>query len=145
VARNEVEIRGYYELRKDLMQIADRINEQRLELAQLQRQLAEVTTQLVAQSDKLFTRALGELDRNGEPKREVQTRTNVQAVAEHVKPHRRTCSVCGEPGHRAPNCPDQKQAREEKKSRKPLSEERKAQLRETLKKAREARGKKGGS
>jgi hypothetical protein len=62
---------------------------------------------------------------------------------------KRACSLCREPGHRATNCPNAHKiqeakkaevaARPVKKTRAPMSAERKAQLVETLKKARAAR------
>lgn len=63
---------------------------------------------------------------------------------------KRACSLCRQPGHRATNCPnahvvqEQKKAavkaRPVKKTRGPVSPERRAQLAEQLKKARAARG-----
>ncbi len=66
-----------------------------------------------------------------------------------LAPGKRACSLCREPGHRATNCPNAHKiqavkkaevaARPVKKSRAPLSPERKAQLAKTLEKARAAR------
>jgi len=67
-------------------------------------------------------------------------------------PGKRACSLCREPGHRATNCPnahkiqEQKRAEVEarpvKKTRAPMTPERKAKAIEALAKARAARGKK---
>jgi len=85
----------------------------------------------------------------------VKVGRTLEMVAE-VKA-KRACSVCREPGHRAQNCPNAHIVRAHKKAeaeaadavmrnkaarkRGPVSPERKAQLAETLKKARAARGK----
>lgn len=82
----------------------------------------------------------------------VETRPLSELVAGEDGPApRRKCSVCRQPGHRAKNCPNahivraqkkaEVEARPVKRPRGPVSPERKAQLAETLKKARAARGK----
>ena len=66
--------------------------------------------------------------------------------ASALAPGKRGCGICGKPGHRRHTCPDAdkdyKAQRAERKPRKPMSEARKQQLVETLKKARAARGQK---
>jgi hypothetical protein len=156
---NPANIAGYYTLRRDLMHIADETNRIRLDLIEVQRKYSETVTQLIEASDRIFPKSLNELTPDGElkkefggPKRaEPETVTDVQSVADYMRPSRRNCGLCGKPGHRAPNCPEahtirekdkaEKEANGGKKKRKvkPLSPERKAQLAETLKKARAAR------
>lgn len=70
-----------------------------------------------------------------------------------LTPGKRSCSLCRQPGHQARNCPNahliqaQKKAavaaRPVKKTRGPVSPERRAQLVANLAKARASRGKKG--
>lgn len=157
-------IAGYTELRRDLMHLADEWNKKRLELIELQKTFSEGITQLVLAADKIFTKSLAERTADGGLKKEFTTPTNdstdkietdVQAVADHIMPSRRNCGLCGKPGHRRDNCPnadkiisEEREAKEEKiakreakaaKPKRKLSPERKAQLVETLKKARAAR------
>jgi len=68
-----------------------------------------------------------------------------------VAPGKRACSLCREPGHRAQNCPNahtirdakkaEVEARPVKRTRAPMTAARRAQLVETLKKARAAKKK----
>jgi hypothetical protein len=140
---------GYTELRRDLMHLADEENKTRLLLIDIQKQKNEAILALVNAAEKMFGKSIAEMTPDGDLKSEFKTDTDVEAVATHMQPSRRNCGLCGKPGHRAPNCPNAHEVKaaeekaaavpKEKKKRKPLSPERKAQLVETLKKARAAR------
>lgn len=144
----------YTELRNDLMLLADQENKSRLALIEVQQMKNTVIAALVEKADQMMTRAFAELDSHGEALKEYQPKTSVRAVVEHVKPNRRCCSNCGEPGHRATTCTNERKPTAgeyikvgaesttlPRKPHKPMSPERKAKAVEALKKARAARGK----
>jgi hypothetical protein len=154
-----IDITGYATVRNDLMLLADKFNGMRLELVALQRQINEGILALVNASEKMLVKGLGERDAEGELRSEYKPRTNVEAVVEHMQPGRK-CSLCKEPGHTARTCVNGRKVEVnddgdvvkpsrrmkqgaptpvKKRKMKPLSPERKAQLAESLKKARAAR------
>lgn len=107
-------MKSYSELRSNLLHLADDWNKKRLELIEVQKLIAASVAQLVEAADKLIPSAHDERDASGELYKQYRPDTDVQAVADFITPHKRTCSVCGQPGHRAPNCPEALEKREEK-------------------------------
>lgn len=157
------DITGYATLRRDLIHLADEENKTRLALIEIQKMKQEAISKLINKADSMFSKAIAEHTADGSLKKEFKPDTNVVAVAEHMGAHQRACSHCGQPGHRITTCPSAhlpsaKTQREMKtgvgqakivkaeyiavKPKRKVSPERKAQLVETLKKARAARGKK---
>jgi len=143
---NGLNITGYYTLRRDLMTLANEFNAKRLELIELQKKISEDIALLVNVSERIFTKGLGELDQNGELRKEyggplkaeAPNEEAVQQVADHVNPNRRACGLCGKPGHRRTNCPDADKVLAEKKATanaKAERAERKAALKGTGKRA----------
>lgn len=143
---NEPNIRGYYTLRRDLMTLADETNKIRLQLIEVQRKYSEIVTELVSASERIFTKAVDELDPDGKLKKEfggpyegsATLDTNLQAVADSIQPSRRNCGLCGQPGHRRDNCPNADKVIAEKKATanvKAERTERKAALKGTGKRA----------
>lgn len=104
-------MKSYSELRADLMLLADEENQTRLALIEIQKMKAVSIAELVTAADKLIPNAYDERDADGELRKAYKPSTDVNAVADFIKPNRRACSVCRKPGHRAPDCP---QAAEEK-------------------------------
>lgn len=128
----ELNITGYYTLRRDLMRQADELNKQRLKLVELQEQMSRDISRLVEASERIFSKAVDELDSNGELKKEfggpmskVETETDVESVDDHVRPSKRNCGLCGKPGHRRQNCPDADTIIAEQKREKAAKDERK--------------------
>ena len=139
-------ITGYYTLRRDLMSLANEFNAKRLELVVLQEKISEGISLLVNASERVFTKSLDELGTDGELKKEfggplkdaIPDEEAVQRVADHVNPNRRSCGLCGKPGHRRTNCPDADKVLAEKKATsntKVERAERKAALKGTGKRA----------
>ena len=150
-------IKGYATLRYDIMRLADEENALRLKLIEVQLIKNEGITKLVEYADRIFTKALPEYNADGSLKKgyeyaksPVHGGAAVEAVAEFTNPSSRHCGNCGELGHTTRTCSNPRKEEEapaegkgkKKRTMKPLSPERKAQLAETLKKAREAKGKK---
>lgn len=154
----EPTIKGYHALRRDVMDLADKLNERRSEMLVLIRTMNEGITKLVEYADKLYPRALEEVGANGQVKQEYRTHSpSPEDVAAHTNPRHRKCSNCGEPGHTARTCSNERKPRhgeyrpigtesttlpKKKRTMKPLTEEQKQKRRDALVKARAARGRK---
>ena len=143
------DIRNYATLREDILRLAEEHNRRRLELATIQQEMTGAITRLVECAEKLFPRALEaeQFDDRGQVRPlqhgDVPTERAAEVMGNVVRDFagrpKRACGLCHKPGHRAPNCPEAHthRARErERKPRKPLSEARKAQLRNQLQKYR---------
>jgi len=120
-------LKGYTELRRDLMHLADEFNKIRLQLIDVQKMIGETTLALVLASDHHFQKSLLERTADGELKKEYKTTvatpdadpkpdTDVQSVANFHMPARRNCGACGKPGHTKPNCPDAHIIQKEKRA-----------------------------
>lgn len=150
------EVTNYATLREDILRLAEEHNRRRLELAAIQQEMTGAITRLVEFAARLFPRAVeaGEYDDRGQVIGEYHppgAGKTAQALplpeglrAAYVAGGggKRACSICRKPGHRSTTCPEahlHREAQKARKPRKPMSEERKAQLREQLKKARAAR------
>jgi hypothetical protein len=140
---------GAVEDRKELLDAATQLL---VELRRITEPVHKVINHLIEAADELKLDAADEVDA---ARGTVVRKLKVKQMAEEASPSQRACSVCREPGHTAPNCPNADKVQEQKKAEvasrpepkkkrtmKPLSPERKAQLAETLKKARAARAKK---
>lgn len=151
-------IRGFATLRYEIMRMADEVVELRLKMIEVQQKMNEAVTKAVECADRLFTPSLAEHGSDGELKHEYRTspvdgKAIAESIAEHESPSKRRCSNCNQLGHNARTCttPRGETVQElvgdtpgpikgkKKRKVKPLSDERKAQLAETLKKARAAR------
>ena len=66
-------LKGYTELRRDLMHLSDEFNKHRLALIEVQKMIGETTLQLVLAADKHFARSLDERTADGELKKEFKT------------------------------------------------------------------------
>ena len=129
-------LKGYTELRRDLMHLSDEFNKHRLALIEVQKMIGETTLQLVLAADKHFNRSLEERTADGELKKEFRTEgspnadpktdTDVQVVADFHMPSRRNCGLCGKPGHRRTSCPEAHVILAEKKETANLKDERAA-------------------
>lgn len=148
VTPSVVSIKGYHALRRDVMELADKLNEKRNEMLALIRAQNEGITKLVEYADRLFPRALEEVGANGQVKQEYRTHSpSPEDIAAHTNPRHRKCSNCGVPGHTARTCTNERKVDTEQKERKkrtmkPLTEEQKDKRRAALVKARAAKNKK---
>ena len=98
------------ERRKEVMALADAVNELRKQLLVAVATLNEGITRLVEESERLLPATADEaMEARGASKvRRAVFQTHdpsPEDVATHTQTRRRTCSHCHEPGHRAPNCP----------------------------------------
>jgi len=139
---------GAIEDRKELLDAATQLL---VELRRITEPVHLVINHLIGKADEIKLEAAEEVEA---ARGTVVRKLKVKQMAEDAAPSQRACSVCREPGHTAPNCPNAGAVQEQKKAEvaarpqpkkkrvmKPLSPERKAQLAETLKKARAARKK----
>jgi hypothetical protein len=138
---------------EDRDKLLDAAAELLVELRRITGPVNDVINRLVEHGDGLKLEAADEKE---EARGVIKRKMHYKKLAEDASPpSQRACSICRESGHTAPNCPNahEKQAEKKaavearpepkvKKPRKPMSPERKAQLVETLKKARAARSKK---
>lgn len=109
-------LKGYTELRRDLLHLSDEFNKTRLQLIEIQKMIGENTLQLALAADRLFAKSLAERNADGalrsefkskeSPDADPPTETDIEAVATHHMPSRRNCGLCGKPGHRRDNCPE---------------------------------------
>ena len=155
-----------YEERQALMAQAAALDEQlrllRIEFSKITDPIRQLSARLVSEGDGLMLKAADEKDAG-----QVVVKREVRVDFDGYKPsdvpapsgtRKRMCGLChsDQPHpHRAKNCPNAHLVREQdkavkeatggkkqRKQRKPMSPERKAQLIETLKKSRAARWKK---
>jgi hypothetical protein len=114
--------------------------------------MGQLSADLMGAADTLALEAADEVDAGTQVTKRVLTYGPPEGSGIRKMQAQRACSLCREPGHRVTNCPNAQRVRQEKmaaqearggrrrkRNVKPLSEERKAQLREQLKKARAAR------
>jgi hypothetical protein len=134
--------------RLELMALADKLAIQRKELLETVNKINAGISALVGAGDALLPPAMDEKEAGVKPTVKPISinetiESNARTIHEVTSPRQKHCSNCGEPGHTARTCTNERKPEsEEPKAEKPkrqLSEERKAQLRETLKKARAAR------
>lgn len=123
-------------------------------ITEMFREVQKVVGRLIAEADSLIPAAADEVEAGQtvtvRPVKFGKVGTLATAIASGQT--KRTCSLCHEPGHTAPNCPNAHKVREAKiaaqaerkpkRTMKPLTEEQKQKRRESLVKARAARGKK---
>lgn len=120
------DIKGYAALRHDLIHLADETNKIRLQLIEVQKEYSRVCAELIMEADRLWRVAQHEYRADGELKPEFKPDTDVETVAEYSGAgNRRKCGLCGEPGHRAPTCPNAHKVQEEKKEKVEKKTERK--------------------
>ncbi len=139
------EPQNYTELRHEVMRLADLITAKRNEVKAVITDIDVAITKLVVAADRLFTRAVAESDTEGKVRKftYVNHDPSPEDIAAFTTPSSRHCGNCGEAGHTAPTCTNERKAEPEKpeKKKRVLSPERRAQLAEQLKGARAKRGK----
>jgi hypothetical protein len=132
----------------ELTALADRLNEERTKMKELIAAFDPLITRIVNAIEDQIMPAADEKD-NGSGKviQKVTYKTKEPSpadIASFTSPSGRHCSNCGEAGHTARTCSNERKEEPEEKPvkvKRKLSPERKAQLIETLKKARAAKGK----
>jgi hypothetical protein len=113
----ESRITGYATLRSDVMALADQINKHRTEHLEMIREFNLGITKLVQFADTIFEKALAERDADGVLLKEYRTvNPSPNDIANNTAPSRRSCSLCGQPGHRKDNCPNAHEVQAEQKA-----------------------------
>jgi len=140
------------EKRTEIMALADMLNTHRRALLDTIGEINKAITELVGAADGLMLAAADEHPQGVKAvKLNYTTREpSPEDIANYTKPKQRCCSNCGQPGHRATTCTNERLEAEikkqdipkERKARRPLTEEQKEQKRQILVKARAARGRK---
>jgi len=149
-----------YEERQKLLEVATSLRD---ELHRTNDTINKVVNSMLSEADGLLPKAADEIEAGdvkvAKPVKYATETGRVDTSKPNITPPplasgKRACSLCREPGHRASNCPNAHTVRvktPEKmtpatlppvKPKRTMSPERKAQLAETLKKARAARSKK---
>lgn len=138
-----------YEQRAALLQLADRLNQERLAIAKTISEINEATALLVNKADELLPLAVTEKE---EGKTVTKLTIAVNPQLEHVasQANKRNCSNpwCGQAGHNKRTCPTPRPAEpmgkapKAIKKKRTVSPERAEQLRAQLAVARTKRGKK---
>jgi hypothetical protein len=102
-----------------------------------------ILTRLAEEGDGLLVAAADEKQENPRVSAIVYTGAeSTSALANAILGKgKRTCSICGKPGHRKTTCPNADKAYKARKPKRHVSPERKAQLVKALEKARAARRK----
>lgn len=134
------------ELRAELKAVGEELNTIRLQwLETVSTKLNPLITDIVHEQDRITTLLM---ETPGKEPLFTNRKDRVECTPHGVAltaPSGRRCGNCQQIGHDIRNCTQERVEKpavvKEKKQRKPMSDERKAQLRETLKKARAARGK----
>jgi hypothetical protein len=151
-------VSGYLERRRDIVELADKLTKHRAELLATVNIINEGISALVQESERILPEAANEAEATG-GKAAVKMVTYASAnpsapdIEAHTNPSKRHCSNCGESGHRATTCTNNRKltvipedgepvVEKVRKKRRPLTAEEKAVLTKRLVKARAARGKK---
>lgn len=97
--------KNYAELRADIVALTDNENNLRRQLIDIQHKKNEAITELVQCAEKLFLSAVNEVPDDTKTTSITYKTQNPSPVeiAQSVTKHKRACSDCHEPGHRAGN------------------------------------------
>lgn len=111
----------YTELRKDMMDAAEKLNRTRQEMLEAARELNAPIAALIAEADRMLRGEMDETQAGGTTRKFRYTKpdANILAPSEGAiigrtetppegakKPRVRFCGTCGKPGHDGRNCPE---------------------------------------